>query len=86
VDSLLGQIFKGESKALYLKDVKEITLRHWELVKHIFGNDRKSFEFRLDELNKGRDDAHSNPTTEPAATQIEAIARSLLEQMAPYLE
>ncbi len=83
----LLQIFRGESKALYLKDVKEIALREWDLVKHVFGNDRKAFELKLDQLNAdGRADAHANPISDTVVSQVEAIAQDLLKAMAPYLE
>lgn len=82
----LGQLFNGESKALYLKDLKEIALREWDLVKHVFGNNKKAFEFNLDLLNSiGRSDTHANPIAEPEVTQIEAISKALLDQMKPYL-
>jgi len=83
----LAQIFRGESKALYLKDLKEIGSREWELIKHVFGNDKKQFEYVLDTLNsEGRADAHANPIKETAVAQIETMAHDLIQQMAPYLE
>jgi hypothetical protein len=82
----LAQIFTGESKALYLRDIKEIGLREWELIKHVFGNDRKGFEARMDLLNsEGRADAHANPIEEELVVQIEAVAHELVDQMAPFL-
>jgi hypothetical protein len=81
----LAQIFNGESKALFFKDLTEIALREWDLVQHIFG-DKKAFQLHLERLNgEGRADAHANPITESTVLQLEAIGRELLEKMAPYL-
>jgi hypothetical protein len=83
----LAQIFNGESKALYLKDLKEIITREWDLVKHVFDNDKKLFEIRLDQINSdGRSDAHANPINESVVLQIEATTQELIAQMAPFLE
>lgn len=83
----LAQIFRGESKALYLKDLKEIAMQEWDLVKHVFGDDKKGFEYVVDILNsEGRADAHANPVTENSVAQIESMAQNLIQQMAPYLE
>lgn len=80
----LSEIFSGQSKALYLKDVKEIALREWQLIEHIFG-DRKAFEIRIDMLNESRWDAHANPVNADSVLEIEAIAKQLNDQMRPYL-
>lgn len=82
----LASIFNGDSKALYLKDTKEIAMREWELIQHIFGNDKKKFELMIDQLNDiGRADAHANPIKETAVNQVEGIAQELLDMMSPYL-
>lgn len=82
----LAAIFSGESKMLYLKDLKEIALREWDLIKHAFGNDRKKFELQLDRLNTiGRADTHANPIAEQEVLEVEALARELLHSMSPYI-
>jgi len=82
----LASIFNGDSKALYLKETKEIALSEWELIKHVFGNDRKMFEFQIDKLNTdGRADTHANPITENEVKNIEAISQDLVRKMQAYL-
>lgn len=82
----LANIFSGDSKALFLKDAKEIAMREWDLIQHIFANDRKKFEMMIDKLNgAGRADAHANPIKETEVIQVEMIAQELLDQMIPFL-
>jgi hypothetical protein len=82
----LDQIFSGESKALYLKDTIEIALREWDLIKHIFGDDKKSFEINLEKLNsEGRADAHARPISEAVVLVIENIADDLNKVLTRFL-
>jgi len=83
----LAQIFRGDSKSLYLKDVKEICLREWDLVQHVFGNDRKAFENKVDTLNSdGRADAHANPVDASVVSRVETKADELLQQIRAFVE
>jgi len=81
LDSILG----GKSRKLYLKDLKEIICREWDLFKHVFENDKKAFELRMDIVNQGRADAHANPVEVSEVEGVERTVRELLGQVEGYL-
>lgn len=82
----LTEIFGGSSKALYLRDLKSLINRDWELFQHVFSNDRKAFEIRMDKLNSdGRADAHATNISDREVAQVELIADELIKQITPYL-
>lgn len=82
----LQEIFGGDSKLLFFSDLKNLVSRNWELMQHVFDNDKKGFQLRMDRINSdGRADAHANNISEKEVIQIEAYVTELLKQIDPFL-
>jgi hypothetical protein len=82
----IQEIFGGDSKLLLLSDLKNLVSQNWELLQHVFGNDKKAFQMKLDKINSdGRADAHANNISERVVVQIESYVDELLDQIEPYL-
>lgn len=82
----LHEIFSGDSKLLFFIDLKNLVNRNWELMQHVFDNDKKAFQLRMDRINSdGRADAHANNISEKEVIQLEAYITEILNQIDPFL-
>jgi hypothetical protein len=74
----MNQIFNGESKSLYFKDLKEIINRDWDLFKRVFDDNKQIFNMQMDKINdEGRSDAHAKPISPKKADQIIEIIEEM---------
>lgn len=58
-----NELFDAKICQIYFEDMRKTIIKHYEIFKNIFGNNKDDFDYKMQSINKYRSDAHAKDIT-----------------------